>query len=352
MALRGFPTIFVLKSEMRIGLSAHPRVKRQIDRLTDWLTEGLWDCRTALLHIPSTDWPTQHEIPIYNLIEHRTTKATARRRQYVFGYVVESRCKNEKRKRFFFDFFWGGSNANVHGGTPCQRSQQRRRKLACACVRSCLCVCVPLSSYILNIYHLLPFTVNIYSVCLWLPDCPLSLGRTLSLSLTLTLFYSPASVNAVCRLRLVLAALSIATIATFVTTIGSKVLPLSANVIVPDIVAVASVSTVVIIRPSPRPHLKPSAVALPAASVVIAPCVEHRQDIFIRRRLPGWQAHGAACIILRCSLHSGRPTSRVSIWPGIHVVPKRIQQAIHTGENKLDYCSLIYIGVGLLKDAL
>lgn len=124
----------------------------------------------------------------------------------------------------------------MHGGTPCQRSQQRRRKLACACVRSCLCVCVrvPLSSYILNIYHLLPFTVNIYSVCLRLPDCPLSLVRTLSLSLTLTLFYSPASVNAVCRLRLVLAALSIATIVTFVTTIGSKVLPLSANVIVPD----------------------------------------------------------------------------------------------------------------------
>lgn len=159
------------------------------------------------------------------------------------------------------------------------------------CVR--VCVCVPLSSYILNIYHLLPFTVNIYSVCLWLPDRPLSLGRTLPLSLTLALFYSPASVNAVCRLRLVLAALSIATIVTFVTTIGSKVLPLSANVIVPDIVAfaVASasvyVSTVVIIRPSPRPHLKPSAVALPAASVVIAPCVEHRQNIFIRRRLPG-----------------------------------------------------------------
>lgn len=144
MALRGFPTIFVLKSEMRSGLSAHPRVKRQTDRLTDWLIEGLWDCRTALLHIPSTDWPTQHEIPIYNLIEHRTTKATARRRQYVFGYVVESRCKNEKRNRFFLDFFcfWGGSNANVHGGTPCQRSQQRRRKLAYACVRSCLCVCV------------------------------------------------------------------------------------------------------------------------------------------------------------------------------------------------------------------
>lgn len=109
---------------------------------TDWLTEGLRDCRTARVHIPSTDWPTQHEIPIYNLIEHRTTKATARRRQYVFGYVVEPRCKNEKRNRYFLDFFWGGSNANVHGGTPCQRSQQRRRKLACACVRSCLCVCV------------------------------------------------------------------------------------------------------------------------------------------------------------------------------------------------------------------
>lgn len=186
MALRGFPTIFVLKSEMRSGLSSHPRVKRQTDRLTDWLTEGLWDCRTARVHIPSTDWPTQHEIPIYNLIEHRTTKATARRRQYVFGYVVESRCKNEKRNRFFLDFFcfWGGSNANVHGGTPCQRSQQRRRKLACACVRSCLCVCVrvPLSSYILNIYHLLPFTVNIYSVCLWLPDCPLSLSLSCALS--------------------------------------------------------------------------------------------------------------------------------------------------------------------------
>lgn len=67
-----------------------------------------------------------------------------------------------------------------------------------------------------------------------LPSLSLSLVRTLSLSLTLTLFYSPALVNAVCRLRLVLAALSIATIVTFVTTIGSKVLPLSANVIVPD----------------------------------------------------------------------------------------------------------------------
>lgn len=125
--------------------------------------------------------------------------------------------------------FTGGPPAKeVSSGDGSQRAR--------VCVRVCACVCVPLSSYILNIYHLLPFTVNIYSVCLWLPDFPftLSLVRTLSLSLTLTRFYSPALVNAVCRLRLVLAALSIATIVTFVTTIGSKVLPLSANVIVLD----------------------------------------------------------------------------------------------------------------------
>lgn len=95
-----------------------------------------------------------------------------------------------------------------------------------------------LSSYILNIYHLLPFTVNIYSVCHWLPDCPLSRSRTcalcLSLPHTVRLFCSHASVNAVCRLRLILAALTIVTIGNYrIPQNGWKVLPLSANVIDP-----------------------------------------------------------------------------------------------------------------------
>lgn len=65
---------------------------------------------------------------------------------------------------------------------------------------------------------------------------------SLSCALSRSVAYSPASVNAVCRLRLVLPALSITTIVTFVTTIGLKVLPLYANVIVPDIVAFAVAS--------------------------------------------------------------------------------------------------------------
>lgn len=93
---------------------------------------------------------------------------------------------------------------------------------------------------------------------------------SLSCALSRSLAYSPGSVNAVCRLRLVLAALTIATIVTFVTTIGLKVLPLSANVIVPDIIAFA-VASASALR---RRHYSPiSPAPAQAVSCGIASCV-------------------------------------------------------------------------------
>lgn len=103
-------------------------------RLTDWLTDWLRDWPTA-----QSIWlneQTRYEIPIYSLIEHRTTKATARRRQYAaFEYIVETRCKKEERKKQIWDFFFFDYRERVQGDPPL-------KKLAAATeVSVCVCAC-------------------------------------------------------------------------------------------------------------------------------------------------------------------------------------------------------------------